>query len=62
MVFARVLKDLAMKGSWWGLACGHISSQLEYYRPSAFYNCGSGPAKQVTGLGPTIIKIFLNVR
>ena len=28
MVFARVLKDLAMKGSWWGLACGQISSQL----------------------------------
>ena len=50
-----------MKGSWWGLACGQISSQLEYHRLSAFYSHGNGPAMQVTGLRPTILKILLKV-
>ena len=30
-------KDLAITRSWWGLACGHISSQPEYHRPSALH-------------------------
>ena len=42
-------------------ACGQISSQPQYHRPSAFYSRGSGPAKQVTLLGPTMIKILLNI-